>query len=116
MSDQISNIKIIRPTSRSKFKSLKVRSGNGIIEGSRLNEGHVGIRFNDNCIRYPSLTVYLDGTDVTKHCNEAVPGDHGAVIMVNPDPLWGKARIFPYVLVFGLVTVERSFDPPGETV
>lgn len=55
----------------------------GIVEryGSRINEGHVGIRFND---WRPNWKIILNGEDVTARCVEALAGENGWALLYQP--------------------------------
>lgn len=89
--------------------SLSLGSGNGIIAGDRLNEGHVAVRFGDNQMRDPSLIIWLDDVDVTNDVNEAIPGSPGVVIALRKNG--GTPRLHterdPWVIVFGEVRVTK---------
>ena len=116
MSDSVIHIKIRSDWhARHKRDGPHVGCGNGIIVGDRLVEGHVGVRFGDrrHSKNDPNLTIRLDGVDVTDEANEAVPGDPGVVILVNPDPIVSKAHN-PWVMVFGLVSVELILEMERE--
>ena len=78
-------------------------SGNGIITGDRIGEGHIGVRFNDHWNpRNPQVwRVELDGGDVGNDCNEAIAGELGAVVL--PDPRDPKE----FCLVTGRVVISR---------
>ena len=77
-------------------------SGNGIIEGERVNEGHVGVRFGDH--RIEGIKILLDGIDITNDTHEAIPGSPGVAVMVSRPFKWEPS---PWVLVFGNVVVEQ---------
>lgn len=55
-------------------------------EGPRINEGHVGIRFDD-WRASGKWEITLDGEPVTDRCTEALAGENGwAILFVNETP------------------------------